>query len=90
MFKNQDRILEILDKQNKGWQDVLSEHNRIAESLQTQVREAHNYQREEHKKLMEDSGQTLIKVSTIENKVTQLWRTNLNLSMNSAMTSLNA
>lgn len=72
VFKNQARILEIANAQNTGWQNVITRHTENAKTFQEQMnannksdRNAHEYQRKEHDKIMKGLDVALSHLSLV-------------------------
>jgi len=79
VLKQQDKILDRAEKRDTAWQDIVSKatqeldkHTNMAGEFHSQVREAHNYQREEHKEICQIAGkqtQLLTEAVTLLKKV---------------------
>lgn len=55
------KMIEMMELQNNRWQKVVEDLQKVSEQHRLDVREAHQYQRNEHEKLAELQNEQLIK-----------------------------
>ena len=75
VFKNQDNILCMAKSQNEAWQKVIQEHTENAKVFYIQViadhsnqKDAGNYQREEHIKMMDSLNGIVLELKSMNGK----------------------
>jgi len=56
ILKQQEVIMKMATEQNQHWQSVISEHTASAKAFHEEVKEAHRFQREEHKEMITTLG----------------------------------
>lgn len=50
-LRQQDKILDMADKNTERWQKALDDHTSQAKDFHKEVKDAHMYQRQEHEKI---------------------------------------
>lgn len=68
VMKNQDKILEQANKQNQDWQKITDEKTEALKGFRTEVKDAHKYQRDEHKQICDTCQNIALTLERINNK----------------------
>ena len=56
ILDQQAQIMKMALEQNEHWQTVINQHTHSAKSFHEEVKEAHRFQREEHKEMIATLG----------------------------------
>lgn len=56
ILDQQERISKMAIEQNEHWQGIISEHSSNAKAFHNEVKDAHKFQREEHKEIIAMCG----------------------------------
>ena len=56
ILSQQTEIMKMATSQNQHWQGIISEHSSNAKLFHNEVKEAHKFQREEHKEIIQICG----------------------------------
>jgi len=56
ILAHQSDITKMATEQNEHWQGIISEHSANAKAFHEEVKDAHKYQREEHKEMIASLG----------------------------------